>query len=311
MASNSTNATALLLKGAGAGSLVIGALYILRSMFMTETATVCSSRYPNTLQFSLKSQSGKLMTSEELEARAGIASQGFRDNASVVAIKGGPAAAALRVRLAKNTGSPHRDGIAPGGISANWTPASLEKVGAACLTYHVFLPGTFDFAGGGSLPGLLGGAKDDPGARDKSFAERLGWLYEGAGVINAEIAPAATASAADPKSKTDDTIDLSIPPPSGENTIPYGRESFWMPKGRWVAFEQEVVLNEPGTSNGVLRLWVDGELKIDSTNVNWRSSKQSQFTGVALDVSYGAADNSAVAPADTNIDISPLVVRWK
>ena len=40
------------------------------------------------------------------------------------------------------------------------------------------------------------------------------------------------------------------------------------PANRWVDLEQEVVLNEPGKANGIVRLWVNDELRVDAKGLN-------------------------------------------
>ena len=49
---------------------------------------------------------------------------------------------------------------------------------------------------------------------------------------------------------------------------------------RWYAIENEVWLNTPGLSDGVVRVWVDGSLVISSTTVNIRGSKTTRIARV-------------------------------
>lgn len=306
---SSTNANAMILKGAGAACLVLSAAYIVRTSFMTEQVPVCSSRYTQSLQFSLKSQTGKLMTPEELEARAGAASTGFRDNATVVAVEGGPVGAALNIRLPKGSGSVYQESVPAGGISFRWSPSALANASSACLTYHVWFPDKFDFGSSGSLPGLFGGSQYDPKAHHDGFAERVLWGADGAGEIGAEVPdPAAQREASREKGGE---IDVVIPVSDNDRAVAIGRESFWMPRGRWISLEQEVVLNEPGKDNGILRLWMDGSLKIENTEMNWRNAKEIGLSGTLVDVSYGGIDSTSLAPADTSVRVGPMIVRWK
>lgn len=307
MADSSTNL--MILKGAGLISLVLSAAYIIRSEFTTETAPVCSARYQQSLQFSLKSQSGKLMTAEELESRAGAASFGFRENATAVSVEGGPVNAAINVRLEKGTGSPYQDRVTPGGISYRWSPNQLLNAGAACLTYHVWFPDTFDFGSGGTLPGLFGGANYNPKEHANGFGEHVNWSYEGAGEIGAMV-PNLQEHREAARDKGGE-ISVAIPVPDTDKTIPIGRESFWFRKGRWASLEQEVVLNEPGKSNGLLRLWVDGALVIENPAMNWRNEKETRLGGVLFDASYGSVDSTGAAPADAALRVGGLTIRWK
>lgn len=286
-----TSMKSLAFHGAGIGLLVIIAAMMLRSALVKEEEPPCSQRYPAPLEFSHKSQSGKLMTPIELEARMGSAASGFLDNAAVVRVEDGPAETALRVRLKNGSGSVHRKGAVPGGISAKWRPASMKQATSACLTYSIWIPEDFDFGFAGSLPGLLAGANFDPAAGkggEPGFVSQIVWRANGAGEINLL------------ETKADSFGSQAI-----------GQGAFSLPKGRWASFEQEVVLSTPGEADGILRMWIDNALKVEQKKVPLRADDGLRFAGVLMDVSYGSIDTEASAPADTEVRISPIAVRWR
>ena len=87
-----------------------------------------------------------------------------------------------------------------------------------------------------------------------------------------------------------------------------GRRAFTLPLGTWVRVEQEVVLNEPGQEDGVLRLWFDGDLKLDTT-ADYRD-QPARLTGVVSEVVPVDQDVSPKAK-DHKISITPFTVYWR
>ena len=68
-------------------------------------------------------------------------------------------------------------------------------------------------------------------------AVRPGWSADGRTVVNVQYA----------------TRD------GWKNPSAISAKTTW-PSGRWINVEQEVILNEAGKKNGIIRLWLDGEL---------------------------------------------------
>ena len=50
--------------------------------------------------------------------------------------------------------------------------------------------------------------------------------------------------------------------------------------------EQEVVLNSKDKANGQVRLWIDGELKVETTAMNLGSAEHTTLSGVVADIGY-------------------------
>ncbi|MFP4417067.1 MAG: polysaccharide lyase [Chitinispirillaceae bacterium] len=72
--------------------------------------------------------------------------------------------------------------------------------------------------------------------------------------------------------------------------------SGWLPKawsdfdvnapenvGRWICFEMEVKLNDPGEQNGYCRIWADDELIVEKTGIDIRGDDDWTFNEVMLD----------------------------
>ena len=124
--------------------------------------------------------------------------------------------------------------------------------------------------------------------RPNSFTARLAWREEGQGGATLRVT-----SAGETRSTSAEY------------------ETFAFPRGRWVRFEQEVVLNAPKGADGVLRVWVDGALMIDRGDLVYRTRPGVTVSGVAADVFYGTADGSGPAPADTKVSLTPFDMRWQ
>jgi hypothetical protein len=299
----------ILFNATGIGLGVFLAGYVIKAALITESAPICSPRYSSAMEFALNSETGTAMTPIELQARTGFQSWGLLENASVVEGAGAPQSSVMQVALHEGTGSIYQEGVKPGGVRYQWNPSGMNGAAAACLTYSVWMPEEFDFGQGGVLPGLFGGEKYDPKARangTNGFAARFVWRNGGLGELSVQIPDLAALNAEKGGGKID--VDFPVDPTALSVTI--GSAGFFLPRGRWMSFEQELVLNSPGQADGLVRLWMDGVLRVEKTGLVWRTDETLTLTGVTGDVSYGGLDSDAVAPADTAIQISPISVRW-
>jgi len=82
-------------------------------------------------------------------------------------------------------------------------------------------------------------------------------------------------------------------------------------KGRWIRIEQEIVLNAPKKSDGIVRVWADGVLMAERTDIAFRSKAETSLSSVLADVHYGSAEAAGGAVKDASIWLSPLELRWQ
>lgn len=261
--------TKVILFNAGA-MIVAGAAVFgaLHSMFAASVTPPCLERYLKMTTFALD-RGGVLLTSADLQAMSGGRDAGVMQNVAIVR-KDGPAPLALEVQLQK--GSSGRED----GMGFPWEPRVLAGKTAACLSYHVFLPKDFDFRRSGKLPGLAGGAE-----QADSFGTPVIWDANGRAGFTVRGGPSA------------DVMALA---------------EVKLPKGRWAKVEQEVVLNTPKAGNGILRMWVDGELALERKDMNYRAGEAS-LSAVLADVHY---TGPAVATDKAGkVWLSPFEVRWQ
>jgi len=197
----------------------------------------------------------------------------------------------LETRLPKGSSNPRRaDGII-GGMGFAWQPELPAKATSACLTYKVWLPKAFKFAKGGTLPGLFGGAApgvdgfDDP---SEGFSANMVWEDRGM-----------------PGLRTYDTTN------SSRRGRRVSLDTHALPLGQWIKVSQELILNTPGQSDGMSRVWIDDELKLENMSVVFSNNKKLSISGVLGDIYYDGRWKNNGSPKDTFLRTTPFVLNWK
>jgi hypothetical protein len=170
-----------------------------------------------------------------------------------------------------------------------------QNVNAACLQYRVYFPPKFEFAKGGKLPGLYGGrnvaGESAAGCREgiveDGFSLRYMWREEGAGSLYAYI------------------------PGKSESCGKYiGKGSWHFTPGKWTTLEQEVVLNTPGESNGVVRVWADNKLVIDEPHIALRTKDSVAIDGIFFVSFFGGKETEWASPKDQLADFADVRVAF-
>src|SRR5713101_5601220 len=125
------------------------------------------------------------------------------------------------------------------------SPAALSS---GCLAYDVAFSTGFDFAKGGKLPGLYGGNAPSGGAdTNMGFSTRYMWRTSGAGEVYAYV-----------------------PDKSGQYGESISPGAWTFVPGQWQRLEQEIIVNNVGQKDGILRVWVGGELLVNRTDILYR-----------------------------------------
>ena len=280
-------ATKLIVFNAAAG--LVGAVALVaavRTVLMPAAMAPCTERYHSMTAFNLE-RAGVTLTAADLQASLGGKDVGVIDNVSVGPAKDAPAPLAMAVVLRQASATPQGSAEPKGGATFPWEPRVLQGKAGACLSYHVRFPSGFDFQRGGALPSI-GGA--DAGEQGDRFLARLAWRPKGAGGVTVRVTENNATRAA-----------------------PAEREGFEFPRGKWVKLEQEVVLNTPKKNDGILRVWVDGTLAIDRTDMTYRARPDVTVSKVSIDAFYGSGpdDPQTAATKDAKVWLSPLEVRWQ
>lgn len=275
--------------GAVAALIVVG--WFGMSWLDKDEPAICEGRYPVSTRFNLTSASGELVSLSELQARLGSSEWGVLENATILPPETDQDHPLLAVALRKDAGADADQ--TPAGLGFTWMPAELldARPNAACLSYSIYFPPELSFGNGGTLPGLAIGSTFDPrgdAVVGQGAAVRLGWNKDGAPVVNVQDATA-----------------------EGWKILPTVAGKASLRRGRWVTIEQEVILNDAGKKNGVARIWIDGQFAGENKQLELRTDAAPAIAGVRTDIHYGGALKPSGAPADTEIRLTPFVLRWQ
>lgn len=280
-----SNGTLFGIAGGAFGVLTVALM--IKSSFSEKTVPGCEMRYANASGFALERASGELLDAVSLQSKIYSDDWGFLDNVAIERDTTADGRLAMQVRFRPGGEMNDRKRTATSGVGFTWRPGQLNTARAACLNYSVWLPADFDFGDGGVLPGLFG--QSDTSPETTKFSVQMRWLKSGK---------------------------VAVQPVTPETLRPrffvVNEDWLTLPRGKWVNIEQEILLNTPEASNGQLRVWVDGQLGFDRRNVQLRTDGEVRFEGVMADTHYA---NKAMqwrpAPTETEIKISPIVIRWK
>jgi len=258
-------------------------VFVVRSQLPSH-ATPCGERYHTAMTFGLE-RSGAVLTVAELQGTLGGRDVGLAHNVQIARLREGPVPVGMAISLPRERVTAPDTGTADGGMSFSWEPRALQGQTGACLSYQLMLPATFDPSVGGALPGIRG--TDRSGQAEGGFVARPAWRRNGEGGAD-QIVRAA----------------------SEKRLLRLESHGFVLPRGRWAKLDQELVLNTPKRKDGVYRIWVDGALVLERTDLEVSAAPMT-VSGVAASVFYGSEDAVVRAPQDTKIWLSPLEVRWQ
>jgi hypothetical protein len=155
------------------------------------------------------------------------------------------------------------------------------------LRYFVRFPDDFQFAKGGKLPGLYGGAANAGGKipdGTDGFSTRFMWRAQGDGEVYAYL------------------------PSSEDHGTSLGRGSWSFPTGRWVSIEQAVRLNYPDEDDGTVTVWLDGVEVFHAEDLEYRTVHNLKIDGLFFSTFFGGADPSWASPRDQVIDFADFEV---
>lgn len=209
-------------------------------------------------------------------------------NLSIRALAG-PIPVALHVRYPQGSINPGNKSTPAGGAQFYAPVLAGTNATAACLGYRVRFEAGFAFARGGKLPGLYG-TKGAPvttasGCRpvndEAGFSARLMWRSGGRGEVYAYT-----------QNKT---------ARCGESL---GRGNWTFPTGRWIAIEEEVILNAPGRDDGRVRVWIDGRLVLDRGGLVYRSGPAVHIQGLFFSTFFGGKKPDWASPRDQGADFA-------
>lgn len=261
--------------------LLTVAMYMGYSFFRGEDVTPCATRYPAGKQFAFDTRGGKPLSPIEMQGRAGSREWGVLNNTRVRKAADIPRGFSLKVDLAP-TGDEANEN--QNGIGFVWPNQNMSQAKSACLSYNVFLPQKYAFPEPGIFPGIYSTSDIwDLDSREMSegFAARVGWGQGG-------------------------DVGLDMKSARGGSFWQGSTSRSTWPLGRWVPVEQEVIINRAGVADGIVRLWVDGHLRVDRRDLELRYNRREQLSGVVADVGYARTASDPIS-----VMLSPFVLQWQ
>lgn len=284
----------------GVGALVIVAGYIAYDLSHTESVLPCAGNYPSPVSLDLKSDGDAVLSPVALQARSGSQDWGLLEKLETERDAGAPTSTNLKVALTQYDVSSSLN--EKRGIGFPWRPSRLDGADAVCFSYAVSFSDNFDFTAGGILPGLvatpeMGVAEPTDAFSDEEVSEEsvplrahIGWSETG----HAQLI----------------SFDASGQNRNLRNVLPGSKP---LKTGRWHQMAAEIKLNDIGKSNGVARLWVDGELALERTNLRWRLAPDQTFNSILYHISHGTPFGSGVSEpsSDGVVKVTPLELSWR
>ncbi len=195
----------------------------------------------------------------------------------------------LRVRYPAGSVSPsvsRKNNVSIGGAQffadLGMSPNSLR------LSYYLRFSENFDFVKGGKLPGLFGGTEVSGGEKPdgtNGFSTRFMWRKNGDGELYAYL------------------------PSSKKYGTSIGRGNWQFVPGKWHHLEQEVKLNQPGSNNGQVTVWLDGKKVLDEREITFRTTDALKIEGIFFSTFFGGGDASWATPKDVFVDFAKFSVN--
>lgn len=269
-----------------AGAVIAGAaITFVKHSFARPHVEVCSTRYNRGTILGLE-ENGSAVTPSAIQASAFGHDRGILDNLVIEPVTKGPSNHVMTVDVSgERTGS----GSKPfPGMEFPWSPQSLTGADSACLTYDINIPANFALADGITLPGFYAVTKNGGSYSDKV---RIDTRVVVGGKGDTELLVYANGL-------------------SGEANTKYALYDKKLPLGRWVRVEQEIVLNTPGKSNGIVRMWFNGNLETEVRGADLRDDGNVAVAGVASVVQRKGRTDKPVETERTQVRVSPYQVRW-
>ena len=151
-------------------------------------------------------------------------------------------------------------------------------------TYRVRFQENFDFQKGGKLPGLAGGTATTGKTKPNGdgWSARYMWRASGEAVIYLYHMG----------QSRDQGDDLPL-------------QSVFVP-GRWHELTQQIRVNDPGKSNGELRVWFDGRLVLTRTDLQLRRHHLAPVDRFYFSTFFGGASEAWAPTRDCYVDFGNI-----
>lgn len=186
----------------------------------------------------------------------------------------------LKVFYPKGSASPNVSKVYNAPVGGAEFLAQTGSYDSIYFSYYLKFSPDFDFVKGGKLPGLFGGTANSGGEIPNGydgFSTRFMWRENGLGELYAYI------------------------PKSEQWGTPIANGKFSFKKGQWHKLQHQIVLNEPGTSNGKIKIWLDDTLVHSEKNLVFRSTDSLKINGIFFSTFFGGNDTTWSSSRDNYI----------
>lgn len=211
------------------------------------------------------------------------------DNISLIKDPDGRFDRVLQVRYPAGSVTPSysRKKNAPIGGAQFFADLGISPTDTLRLSYYLRFSDDFDFVKGGKLPGLFGGTRVSGGKipdGTNGFSTRFMWRRDGDGELYAYL------------------------PTSKKYGTSIGRGDWQFTPGKWHHLEQEVTLNQPGSNNGKVKVWLDGKEVLDKGGLTFRTTDDLKIEGIFFSTFFGGSSSSWATPKDVEIDFADFSI---
>ncbi|KAJ7643701.1 hypothetical protein FB45DRAFT_987522 [Roridomyces roridus] len=177
------------------------------------------------------------------------------------------------------------------------------------LSYRMMLQSGWEWVKGGKLPGIFGGEGDlsyacTGGRKDnrcKCFNVRPMWRAKGNGELYTYLP--LTPHNRDPPSLQNNDYGFSVG---------CAAFNFDVAVGRWITLAFRVKLNNVGSEDGELELWVDGKSVIAVSGLQLRDSDKAHIKGAHFQTFFGGHSEDWASPKDQRAwfaDLTGVVIE--
>jgi len=168
------------------------------------------------------------------------------------------------------------------------------------LRYRVKFEDGFDFVRGGKLPGLAGGTAPTGNAPADGFngwTGRLMWRTDFQGVSGD---PQQLVSQAISYAKyTDSGFDMDGRDEDREYWVDDAGDRIQIDADRWYEIRQRVKMNTPGQPDGILQIWLDGQLVHDQQDVLFRFTDELKIDQMYFSTFFGGGSSWKTSKDET------------
>lgn len=186
----------------------------------------------------------------------------------------------------------YANGVLKGGSGFYVYPIN-GSITNASFEYEVYFPTNFDWVKGGKLPGIFGGRQSCSGgdSAEDCFSARFMWGKNGNGYPYLYLPKSASHLTEFCSYTGDVTCSQSMGFPFNETA--------YFTKNQWYKIKEYIELNTPGKPDGVLKVWVNGERKVNYNKIIWRKYDSVKISGIIFSTFFGGSTESWKTPVET------------